>query len=95
MVPELVAREDLHEAHAALDQPAGDQAARAVLRRGRVVEAVQRRVAGGLARHVERLLGGRLHARGQLVAGDARLQVELAGVSLQVVAVEPARGSAR
>ena len=41
-----------------------------------------------LPREVERLLGGRLHAGGQLVAGDAGVQVELAGVSAEMVAVE-------
>ena len=43
----------------------------------------------GSLRDVERLLGGRLHGRGQLVAGDPRFQVGLARVLLEVPAVEP------
>ena len=42
-----------------------------------------------LARDVERLLGGRLHGRGQLVAADPRFQVGLAGVLLEVPPIEP------
>ena len=50
-----------------------------------------------LARDVERLLGGGLHRGGQLVAGDARFQVGLAGVRRQVPPVQlgrAGRGSA-
>ena len=79
---------NLHEAHAALDQPPGDQAARAaVLRRG-LVEAVQPVRRGRFLRDVERLLGGGLHPGGQLVAGDAGRQVVFAGALAQVLAVE-------
>ena len=41
IVPRLTAEKQLHETHAALDQPPRDQAARAVLGRLRIVEAVQ------------------------------------------------------
>ena len=51
----------------------------------RVVEAVELAGRGGLAREVERLLGGGLHAGGQLVAGDAGRQVVLAGVLGEVL----------
>ena len=47
VVPVLVAGADLDEPHAALDQPAGDQAAGAVLAGRRVVEAVQPPGRGG------------------------------------------------
>ena len=93
VVPVLVAGADLDEPHAALDQPAGDQAAGAELAGRRVVEAVERQGRGRLAREVERFLRGRLHPRGQLVAGDPRRQVVLAGVLVEMVAVELDRGS--
>src|SRR5262249_38593547 len=40
------------------------------------------------ARQVERLLGRRLHPRGQFVAGDAGVEVQLAGVGGEMIAIE-------
>ena len=79
----------LHEAHAALDQPPRQQAARAEL--GRLRRRPGRTgavVAVALAAQVERLAGGRLHAEGQLVAPQPGLQFGVAAVLLQVLAVE-------
>ncbi len=61
---------------------------RAVFARLRLVEAVHRLRGLRFVRDVEGLLGGRLHAGGQFVAGDAGLEVGLAGMPLQVPAVE-------
>ena len=90
-VPNLAGDEDLHEPHAALDESAGDQAAACRIRacrvgRGRTSSCVARR----LLRDVEGLFRGRLHAGGQLVAGDAGLEIGLAGMPLEVPAIEPA-----
>ena len=78
VVPGLAAKEELDEPDPALDQSPGDQAARAVLPRVVLVESVEPSDRLGLARDVERLLGGRLHGRGQLVALDPGLEVGLA-----------------
>ena len=80
--------EELHEAHAALDEPPGDEAARAEFRRRRIVDAVEllRRLA--LAGNIERFLGRGLELGGQLVAGDARLEVGLAGMPIEMLVVE-------
>ena len=70
---------DLHESHAALDQPAGQQAARAEVAGLVAVEAVQ--VARRL-RFLAQIDGFRrvgLHLVRQLVGGDARGQVVLIG----------------
>ena len=56
-VPGLAAQEELDEPDAALDQAAGDQAARAVLAGGRVVQAVHPADRRGLAGEVERPRG--------------------------------------
>ena len=70
---------ELHEPHAALDQPAGDQAAPAV-RVGRLAaDAVHLQRRRALVREVERIGRRELHAGGQLVAGDAGVEVRLAG----------------
>ena len=56
-VPGLAAQEELDEPDAPLDQPAGEQAAGAVLARGRVVQAVHPAGRRGLAGEVERPRG--------------------------------------
>ena len=72
----IAAGVDLHEAHAALDQPAGDQALLGEVRALRVVEAVELLRSAAVSRvDVERLGGGHLHAVGQLEALDAGRQV--------------------
>src|SRR5205807_1326632 len=78
MVPELVAREDLHEAHATLHKAASDQAARAKIARGRIIDAVQFLDGVAFIISIERLGGGGLHPRRQLKPSNARLQVQLA-----------------
>src|SRR4051794_28687356 len=88
MVPELVAGEELHEANASLDQPPGNQAARAVLARQRVVEAVELLGRLALAADIQRLLRRRLHAGGEFVTRDPRFEVQLPGMPFQVLAVE-------
>jgi len=51
-----------------------------VIRRNKVYEEV--------ARQIERLLRGGLHPRGEFVAGDARFQVGLAGMTCEMIAIE-------
>ena len=80
MVPRLAAEKELHEPHAALDQPAGDQTARAILAGRVLVESIEPADVRGLAGDVERFLRGRLHGRGQLVTADPRFQVGFARV---------------
>src|SRR5207253_2686100 len=82
MVPKLIAREYLHETHAALDQPAGDETAAAVFARGRVVQAIELPGRGTFAVDVQGLVSGGLHACGQFVGGDARVQVPLARTTM-------------
>ena len=66
---------ELHEAHAALDQPAGDQAAAAVGVGRLAADAVHLlHRAAALLRDVERVGRRQLHPRGQFVAGDAGVE---------------------
>ena len=81
---------DLHEAHAALDQPPRHQALLGEMRstwdcRGRTAPCDR----GRLAVDVEGLGRGHLHAVGQLEALDPRGQFGLGRVLLQVPAIEP------
>src|SRR4051794_25821988 len=87
-VPRLPAQEKLDEADASLDQPPGDQAAGAIFASRIMIEPVQAADGGRLARDVKRLLGGRLHGRGQLVAANARFQVGLTWVLAEVPLIE-------
>ena len=93
--------EELHEAHAALEQPPGEQAVagEAGLDLVGVVGAVGRVRGGRLARQVADFRRAELQLRGQLVAGDPRGQLAVAGIARQVLVVEQlekvARGSAR
>ena len=78
---------DLDEPDAALQQPAGEQAAAAEVGGGRVVQAVEPAGGGLSLGKVERLGGAELHPGGQLVRGDPRLQPRIARVRLGVAAV--------
>ena len=62
--------EELHETDAALDQPAGDEAAGAELARFGLVEAIECFGGRVFLAQIERFLGGGLHPRGQFIAGD-------------------------
>ena len=95
VVPDLVVDVELHEPHAALDQPAGDQAAPAV-GAGRLV--VRCRTARGSPRvsgtRSRASVAASLHAGGQLVAGDAGVELRLAGAARGwCCSVEPASRS--
>ncbi len=80
LVPGLARIEHLHVAHAALDEAPRDDAARGVVARLGLIDAVQFFDVLGLAGNIERFLRGGLHLRGEFVAGDARLEIELAGM---------------
>src|SRR5262245_39937915 len=88
MVPELIAGANLDEANAALDQPSGNQAARAELSGGRVVNAVEPLGGDSFAGDVESLAGGDLHARGKFVAGNAGVEVQLSGPIAGMLAIK-------
>ncbi len=88
LVPGLAGIEHLDVTHAALDEAAGDDAAGGVVLGDGVVRAVELEDVGGLAGDVEGLLGGGLHVGGELVAGDAGLEVQLAGAGGEVLLVE-------
>ena len=96
-----VAAVELHEAHAALDHPPGEQAAQAELGRLLAVEAVELLRLLGLRRDVDHLRGVGLHAEGQLVGGDAGGQFGVVAAAGEVLAValgdevERARAAAR
>ena len=70
-VDEIQVVGDLDEAHAALDEPPRDEAARAELRRGGFINAIQLLRRRAFAGDVHRFLRGGLHLRGEFVAGDA------------------------
>ena len=72
-VPRLAGHKNLHKPHAPLDQPAGQQALAAEDLRGRVVEPVERPGCRALTAQVHQVGHRRLHAEGQLVVGDGRL----------------------
>ena len=83
------------EADPAFDQPAGEQAVAAEGGgdRVRVVGGVERVGRAGLAREVADLRGAELHPGGQLVGGDPRRELGVAGVAPQVVVVQQRGGS--
>ena len=82
--------EERDEPHPALQQPAGQQAVAAEAGEDRVgvVEAVERPRGRALARQVADLRRAELHPRGQLVRGDPRRELGVAGMLLQVLVVE-------
>ena len=80
---------DLDEPDAALEQPAGEQAAPAEVGGGRVVEAVEACGRRRLAGQVEGLGRRLLHPRRQLVGGDPRFEPRVALVERGVAAVHP------
>ena len=89
-VPALALVEDLHVAHAALDEPAGDEAAAGVVVALLAADAVEFEHVLRFGGDVEGLLGRQLHAAGKFVALDARLQVGLARMVGRVFGVQRA-----
>src|SRR5262249_26605533 len=88
VVPDLLVDVELHEAHAALDEPAGDPAApagRIGRPPGRALQ-IERRLR--FARQVEGVGRGELHAGGEFVASDSRVEVRLAGPGGAVQVIE-------
>ena len=85
-----VARVELDEPDAALDQPPGQQAAGAELGRQRVVEAVEAPGLGRLARQVDGLGGRALHPVGELVGLDAGGQLGVVAAGSRWRALRPA-----
>ena len=82
------AGKDLHEPDAALDEPSRHQALAPERLAHGVVEAVERLRRLGLTRDVHRLRRASLHAIGELVRGDARRQLAVAGEHLHVQFVQ-------
>ena len=79
---------DLDEPHAALEQPAGQEAAAAEVGGRRVVQSIHALRRGCLACEVECFGSRLLHAGGQLVGVDARLQPRVSRVGGGVTAVQ-------
>src|SRR5262249_14311774 len=88
MVPKLVRREHLHQAHAALNESSSDKATAAMLLRRRIIQAIEAPGFGGFRGQIERLFRRELHPRRKLVAGDPRFEVRLAGMLRQMLAVQ-------
>ena len=82
---------DLHEAHAALEEAAGEQATPPEFLRHFVVEAVKlaRRLA--LAAQVERRRRAKLHSGCEFISPDARFQTGVGVVGDEVRLVERAQ----
>ena len=78
-IPNLTLDENLDKTHATLNQAAGHEATLAVGRRRRITKAVHILRFLILLRDIQRVGRGHLHARGQLVAGDARVEIWLPG----------------
>jgi hypothetical protein len=72
--PVVGAAPDLDEPHSALQEPAGDQAVAAEVRRGRLVEPVEVPDGPRLAGDVQHLRGAELQPGRQLVRGDPRVE---------------------
>ena len=79
---------DLHEPHAAFDQPPGQQALRAVRLGFRAIQAVHPLRRRGLLREIDQLGGFGLHAIRQLERLDAPEQFRFAGMRPQMLGVE-------
>ena len=74
VVPDLSVHKQLNEAYAAFHEPAGDEAAGSVFAGDGIVESVKPPGCLGFPGEVERLLGGRLHARREFITGDDALR---------------------
>ena len=91
VVPDLAVDVELDEADSALDKPPGDQASPAV-RIGRLLaNSVHLLSCQGLLRKVHGIACRQLHARRQLVAGNSRVEVGLAGPLELVDPVQPSQ----
>ena len=90
--------EELHEAHAALDQPPREDAVarKAGLDRIRgIVGAVDFQNVRGLGGEVADFRHAELHAGGEFVAGDARGELAVAGMLFEMPRVHPLQQRAR
>ncbi len=77
----------LHEAHAALDHAPGEEAHSAHRGGVFVLHAVERLGRVGLMGQVHRVGGLRLHAEGQLIRADSRIELRQVGVRALVLLV--------
>ena len=82
---------NLHDPHAALNEPPGHKAPAAIGGGNLIVETVH--LPGGLAflRHVESIRSGYLHPRRQFIARDARIQLRARRALLTMNLVQPAQ----
>ena len=88
IVPDLKINEELHEAHAAFDEAAGDEAAAAIAVGGLAADAVHDLRGLGFAGEVERVASLELHARGEFVTGHAGAKAGLPRAAALVGGVE-------
>src|SRR5439155_18391927 len=88
VVPNLPVDEQLDEPDTALDEPPRQQTAGAIFLRDWIVEAVEFLRRFGFFGKIKRLLGGKLHARGQFVTGNPRFEIGFTRMPRQMFTVE-------
>src|SRR5439155_23598965 len=91
IVPDLGVDVELHVANAARDQASSHQAAPGVGIGGLFADSVHGQRLFALFRDIRRVAGIHLEPGGQLVAGNACVQLKLTGVIALVNLVEPAQ----
>src|SRR5437660_6459120 len=89
VIPDLAVDEELHKPHATFDEPSCDQTTRAIFASHRLVQSVKLPGRFAFAGNIERFLRRGLHARREFIAGDARFEIALAGMTRKVLAIQP------
>ena len=84
---DLTVDEELHETGSAFDQPACDQATTSVGLGNLLVDAVAALNLSCFLRQVERVTRGQLHARGEFVAGDSRIELRTSGTIMSIAEI--------
>ena len=88
LIPTLAVIDHLHKTHTSLDETTGNEASGAVVTGAFLVDAIEATGGLRLRADVHRLLGRSLHARCQLVTGDACIEILFARMLQTVVLVE-------
>ena len=89
IIPDLTVDIELHKPHSTLDQTPGHQAASTVRVRRLLANAVHLERGRIFLRDIQSVAGFELQTRGQLIAGDAGIELELVGVTSFVNLVQP------
>ncbi len=88
VIPGLTDVEHLHEANAALHEPARDQTARPVIAGNFLIDAVELLGSRGFLGDVESLFGGDLHPGSEFVTGDAGFEIQFSGMGGEMFAID-------